>query len=605
MSKLRSSDIDMTCNACHDLSRKNGLEASFKYITKRIYRAFICRSSLHTLPDMLSFPHVQASTLNADVPLKAPPSSYLQDDAFLAMLYKHRCKAINCLVQQDLSQLDPVLGDASCEQRPSFLLDLYWKVKNHLNQMGKLRFFLKTVEEYNIAHENDKMDTKVRTPKDVWGNNHSRKYDNLFAELRKLLGDDHLNLLGLCYSLTVANVWMFDEFGIGFCHRSKDTYRTRTKGADDEKNSDLLVNHEPMLRHQLAKASVAYFVDLVKALPCGNPTCVVGSTPKKRQYIEEQLLEAVHWMRSSIEQQIPGEDDIELVATYPQFRAILLYEFNAGRPIIVMVRRIQITTASPSGLTYSLGDARALYFEASNDKGTYELSQIGPSRKHEPCLTFDCWSTYLAGTNGTGMNAADHAEYFEALSRCDLPWLILTFAAVHPPFTSKAKVKNPDYGPLYKVICGESSRTFSYSRERCSGFNLKMHAPNDERPTLLEEWCMATRVGSDHKLKDTLPVSRGPHDGQYYMRTDRPTDFLVHHVNVSSFDQTETHCNELRERHAKSGFPDLGQFIVRIRSVGVSCTDKTHADLLSKMSNPKKARKIYLEKYGDNVQFLT
>jgi hypothetical protein len=117
---------------------------------------------------------------------------------------------------------------------------------------------------------------------------------------------------------------------------------------------------------------------------------------------------------------------------------------------------------------------------------------------------------------------------------------------------------------------------------------------------------MATRVGLDHNLKDTLPVSRGPHDGQYYMRTDRPTDFLVHHVNVSSFEQTETHCNELRDRHAKLGLPDLGRFIVRIRSVGVSCTDKNHADLLSKMSNPKKAKKIYLEKYGDNaVQFLT
>ncbi|KAF8264928.1 hypothetical protein EI94DRAFT_1737336 [Lactarius quietus] len=66
------------------------------------------------------------------------------------------------------------------------------------------------------------------------------------------------------------------------------------------------------------------------------------------------------------------------------------------------------------------------------------------------------------------------------------PWLILTFVAVHPPFTSKAKVKNTDYGPLYEVICGERSRTFSYSRERFSGFNLKMQAPNDQRPTCSE-----------------------------------------------------------------------------------------------------------------------
>jgi hypothetical protein len=303
------------------------------------------------------------------------------------MLEKHRRKAVNCLIQHDLSQLDPVLGDASCEQRPSFLLDMYWKVQNHFNQKGKLQFVLKTVEEYNIAHKDDKEDRKVRTREDVLGSKkHSQQYDALFAELHKLLGDDHLKLLGLCYSLTVANVWMFDEFGIGFCYRSKDTYRTSTKEVEDEKNPKLLVNREPMLRHQLAKASVTYFTDLSKHFRGAIPIASSSAPHQtRRQYIEEQLLEAVHWMRSSIEQQTPGEDDIELVATYPQFRAILLYEFNAGRPIIVMVRRIQITHAGPSGLTYSLGDARALYFEANKDKGTYELSQIAPNRKSEPC----------------------------------------------------------------------------------------------------------------------------------------------------------------------------------------------------------------------------
>jgi hypothetical protein len=56
------------------------------------------------------------------------PPSYLQDDAFLAMLEKHWHKAVNCLILHDLSQLDLVLSDASCEQRHSFLLDQYWKV---------------------------------------------------------------------------------------------------------------------------------------------------------------------------------------------------------------------------------------------------------------------------------------------------------------------------------------------------------------------------------------------------------------------------------------------------------------------------------------------
>lgn len=44
-------------------------------------------------------------------------------------------------------------------------------------------------------------------------------------------------------------------------------------------------------------------------------------------------------MRTRTEQQNLHKGDNGLVAVYPQFRAILLYEFNAGRPVIVMVRR--------------------------------------------------------------------------------------------------------------------------------------------------------------------------------------------------------------------------------------------------------------------------
>jgi hypothetical protein len=129
------------------------------------------------LPGMRTFTDVQAS-FTLDAPSKASPFSYLQDDAFSAILEKHQRKAVNCLIQHDLSQLDPVLGDASCEQRPSFLLDMYWKVQNHFNQRGRLQFVLKTVEGYDIAHKDDKEDTKVRILEDGLG---SRKHSMPFS----------------------------------------------------------------------------------------------------------------------------------------------------------------------------------------------------------------------------------------------------------------------------------------------------------------------------------------------------------------------------------------------------------------------------------------
>jgi hypothetical protein len=116
----------------------------------------------------------------------------------------------------------------------------------------------------------------------------------------------------------------------------------------------------------------------------------------------------------------------------------------------------------------------ALYCEAGKDQGTYKLSRtIAPGQEKVPCLTFSCWNTFQTGTSGTGLNAADNTEYFNALSRCDVAWLISTDAAVHPPFSGKAKVKGADLYPMYEAICGENCRTFDYHRESCTGFSLK------------------------------------------------------------------------------------------------------------------------------------
>jgi hypothetical protein len=101
--------------------------------------------------------------------------------------------------------------------------------------------------------------------------------------------------------------------------------------------------------------------------------------------VEEQLAMAVRMMTSYIEQRRPYIDDIPLVACHPQTRAVLLHEFKASRPIIVIVRRIQVDPSGPLGSTYTLGGARALYYGADRDEGTYKLSRsIAPSQETVP-----------------------------------------------------------------------------------------------------------------------------------------------------------------------------------------------------------------------------
>src|SRR6266852_5766031 len=167
-------------------------------------------------------------------------------------------------------------------------------------------------------------------------------------------------------------------------------------------------------------------------------------------------------------------------------------------------------------------------------------------------------NTFQTGTDGTGLNTADNTEYFDARSQCDVAWLINTYAAVHPPFSGKAKVKSSDLYPMYEAICGENCRTFDYSREDCTGFSLKEHARNDKRPTLLEEWKMAEELASKTAFKDMVLITRtGNAHNTAHSRIDCSVDFAVEHVMVSPGEKAKAFCNELMDRH-KSGNTVIG-----------------------------------------------
>jgi hypothetical protein len=534
------------------------------------------------------------------VPPKAPPCPYPETNAFDELLKKHQHKAINHLIRGDFTDLDPRIGDTSCEMHALSLLNMYWTVQEYLNKEEKLQYALAIVEKYNDAHRNDEKDKEVRTLADLENPDHPREYDALFAELNEILGNDNVELLGLCYSLTVSNSLWRDEFGTTFhCHH-RNLFGPAI--GSDARYPEFLLERLPMLRSKLAKHCIDYFYNLVKALRCSNTN---RANPGSMPTVGEQLMEAVHKMTSYIEQRRPGTDDIPLVASHPQMRAVLLYEFKAGRPIIMIVLRIQIQPSIPSesGLTYSLSDVRALYYEADRDQGTYKLSRtIMPSQEKVPCLTFSCWNTFQTGTSGTGLNAADNTEYFDALSRCDVAWLISTDAAVHPPFSDKAEVKNPDLYPMYEAICGENCRTFDYSRSGCTGFSLKEHASNSIRPTLLEEWKMAEELASKYTFKDKLLITR-MRNSTAHSRIDCSVDFCVDHVMVSSGEKAKAFCSGLMDRH-KSGNTVIGPYTTRIYKVGISLTDKTLADKLGSKKDNKKIL-AYLAKHPNNRIFLT
>ena len=533
------------------------------------------------------------------VPSHAPPCPYPETDVFDKLLKKHQHEAANRLIRGDFTDLDPSIGDISCQMHALTVLDMYWTVQEYLDKEEKLQYALEIVEKYDVAHRNDKNDKEVRTLADLENPDHPREYDALFAELSEILGNDNLELLGLFYSLTVSNTVWRDEFGTAFYCVHRNLFGP---GIGRDTRYPEFLDRLPILRSKLAKHCVDYFYNLVKTLLCSNTNRAnAGSIPT----VGEQLVEAVHKMTSYIEQRRPRMDDIPLVACHPQMRAVLLYEFKAGRPIIIVVRRIQIQPSIPSGSTYSLSDARALYYEADKDQGTYRFSRtITPYQEKVACLTFNCWNTFQTGTSGTGLNAADNTEYFDALSRCDVAWLINTYAAVHPPFSGKAKENSPDLYPMYEAICGEKGRTFDYSREGCAGFSLKEYAPNNQRPTLLEEWKMAEELASKYTFKDKVLITRTGNSKTAHSRIDYSVDFSVEHIMVSSGEKAKSFCGELMDRH-QSVNAVIGPHITRIYEVGVGFTDKTLADKLCSSRKEDKKMLAYLAKHSNNRIFLT
>lgn len=532
-------------------------------------------------------------------PCKALPCPYPDADAFDELLKRHQHEAINRLIRGDFTDLDPSIGDMSCQMHALFVLNMYWIVQEYLHKEEKLQYALTIVEKYNNAHRNDKSDKEVRTLADLENPDHPREYDALVAELNEILGNDNLEVLGLFYSLTVSNTLWRDEFGTNFFCHHRNLFGPAIGG--DTRYPESLLDRLPMLRSKLANQCVDYFYNLVKVLPCSNTNRADAGSMLT---VEEQLVEAVHKMTSYIEQRRPGVDDIPLVACHPQMRAVLLSEFKVGRPIIIIVLRIQIQPSTQSGLIYSLSDARALYYEADKDQGTYKLSRtIAPGQEKVPCLTLSCWNTFQTGTSGTGLNAADNIEYFDALSLCDVAWLINTYAAVHPPFSGKAKVKSPNLYSMYEAICEENHKAFGYSRGGCTGFSLKEHAPNDERPTLLEEWKMAEELASKYTFKDKVLITRTGNSKAAHSRIGCSVDFSVEHVMVSSGEKAKAFCSELMGRH-KSGNTVIGPHITRIYEVGVSFTDKTLADKLCSSKKENKKMVAYLAKHANNGIFL-
>jgi hypothetical protein len=230
----------------------------------------------------------------------AQKTLFLTDEALEKMVIKHQFIAVNLIIKGTVSKMNPSILDAACQSRTPILLEANAKLLSHLKTTNKLDHALRVVAQFEDAHKKDMPDTKVKFVEDAEGGQHSTAYDALLEEVREVLGDQLLEILGLCHTHTIPVTRSFDEFGLQISIRNPNIYRTSTKQAVEQCNPKFLKDRTPDLRYRLAKKATDYMSGLAWQLASDDFRQASPDTLKSWDRFEDQVAAALQHMTSVI-----------------------------------------------------------------------------------------------------------------------------------------------------------------------------------------------------------------------------------------------------------------------------------------------------------------
>ncbi|KAK0623850.1 hypothetical protein B0T14DRAFT_565167 [Immersiella caudata] len=223
--------------------------------------------------------------------------SYDEDPVTIAKLRKHQLFAVAALVKGVLCKFDAIVGDSSCQVRAVAALHLVDVLRGSVSDIEWNKGIV-LANGFLVAHKSDKSDTKVKTVAEARDCDRSAKCDALVDHIRRILGEDDFELLGL----------ITDEFGIPFRYRSNNQWG----------------QHDKSLRARLAELSTARFVAIAKSLGSEGPT----------------LAKAFVVTRSVIK--TDGAPGTPVLAIHPTFSTASAFAFHYNMPIVIDLVRIQM-----------------------------------------------------------------------------------------------------------------------------------------------------------------------------------------------------------------------------------------------------------------------
>ena len=340
-------------------------------------------------------------------PNQAKASEKASRQAIAALKRKHKIQALHHLVRGELGALDPAIGDAACEMRPSFLLDIDRRVGEAFRTLGLTRAEVQgAIHRYDARHRSDQAPPAVRETGDIADDPDEAEdmalWDKLFDQL-KAPGDavDAGTYLQLCKSYTEASSLTLDEFGLPVASRLRRRHPLTAEVGDLEALGQ--ATRDIMLR---MADDIVEHNDRVSVL---DPA------------LGRELSAALRSCRAG--KDVEGVR-LPLLPIYEALYTVMTYEAIQERPLAFSTVYL---TACNDGLRLAATDLEVL--RPCGLDGQFEPS-VGPV--DEPMLTFRC----LGITSGDPAPSPPPEIPF----RCHTRDFVLAYAASHPPFAEGATV---------------------------------------------------------------------------------------------------------------------------------------------------------------------
>ncbi len=383
-------------------------------------------------------------------------------DLITRLRQKHRYEALHCLLLGEFDGIDPAIGDAACEMRPGFILDLSERLHGILASIGMRRPVVDLlVEAYRRRHDGDAADDTIKTLEDIAEDD--PKYDDIRLWdylLRAIQHDDDPidvpQFLEYCRTYTVAASFTLDEFGLPVSSRLKRRH--------------LLVTTD----------GVCGLAEMTKKIMLHMAERVAQAMQQQQWSAEAAVAQAAQVLTDCQVYKDSDHGRLPLLPIFEALRVILTYECLKDRPLILGIIRIGYTRSS-GDLRFRLLGATPMALIPQEDDGRYVLARDISTIIRQPGIVFRSFSVVDLDGHDQGLlnPQLSVVDLRQVLARRDLLADLMKYAAVHPPFADGATI-----APFAAVAEGAS---YGMDQDKFEGVLAGLYSLLHSQASLREE----------------------------------------------------------------------------------------------------------------------